>query len=792
MQVKPTYKELEQRVAELEQAAKVSRQAEMALQESEERFRAMSASAKDAIIMMDNDGKVSYWNTAASEMFGYTPKEIIGKDVHQTLAPPEYRESYEKGLTAFRHTGKGSAVGTTIELTGLKKGGSEFPIELSLSTVRRNDTSEAIAIVRDITERRRAQESLLAQKGLIHSIIESLPFDFFALDAQGRCILQNSVSRDNWGNGLGKRLEEYRLDETTLALWQDNNNRAYSGETVRENRELIVKGRKLFLHNIVAPIHQDETVTGILGVNIDITELIQAKQALRESEETYRSLVEELNDIVYSIDNNALITYVSPNIETFSGYRPAEVIGRRFIDFVHKDDLAQRIPQFLKILSGGLEATEYRMVTKTGEIRWIRTSGRPILKDGHVMGIRGILVDLTERKRAEEKRQELETQLQKARKMESLGILAGGVAHDLNNVLGGIVGLPDLLISQVADDSPLKESLKAIRKSGEKAAAIVQDLLTLARRGVKTFETVSLNKIITEHLDSLEHEQLRIYHPEVEFHTCLAEDLPEFGGSPIHLAKAVMNLLSNAAEASPAGGTTVISTQDLLVDYPISGYETVPEGRYAVLRVSDNGTGMSPLDMERIFEPFYTKKVMGRSGTGLGMAVVWGTVKDHQGFIDIESEEGKGSAFTLYFPVTTNNPVRTEGRISLEQCLGKGESIVVVDDVMEQRDLASLMLSSLGYRVQTFSSGEKAVEYMRHHTADLLVLDMIMDPGIDGLETYRRILQHHPGQKALIVSGFSETDRVRASQTLGAGAYVMKPYLREKLGLAVRTELDRR
>ncbi len=213
-------------------------------------------------------------------------------------------------------------------------------------------------------------------------------------------------------------------------------------------------------------------------------------------------------------------------------------------------------------------------------------------------------------------------------------------------------------------------------------------------------------------------------------------------------------------------------------------------GDYAVLTVSDTGGGISAEDLGKIFEPFYTKKVMGRSGTGLGLAVVWGTVKDHDGYIDVQSDEGKGSIFTLYFPVTREDLAKVEKALSPVVYMGKGESILVVDDIKEQRELAVSMLGRLGYQVEVVASGEEAIEYLKDKKADLIILDMIMDPGIDGMETYRRIIKMNPEQKALIVSGFSETDRVRKAQELGAGAFVRKPYILEKIGLAVRKELD--
>jgi len=221
----------------------------------------------------------------------------------------------------------------------------------------------------------------------------------------------------------------------------------------------------------------------------------------------------------------------------------------------------------------------------------------------------------------------------------------------------------------------------------------------------------------------------------------------------------------------------------------ISGYDHLRKGDYAVLAVSDTGTGITPDDLEKIFEPFYTKKKMGRSGTGLGMAVVWGTVKDHNGHVDVQSVEGKGTCFTLYFPVTREAMREGETSLAVEAYRGNGEAILIVDDMEEQRQLASSMLTMLGYSVASVSSGEAAVQYLKNNEVDLLLLDMIMDPGMDGLDTYKKILEMHPGQKAVIVSGFSETDRVKKVQQLGASGYIKKPFLLEKLGLAVKKAL---
>jgi len=250
-------------------------------------------------------------------------------------------------------------------------------------------------------------------------------------------------------------------------------------------------------------------------------------------------------------------------------------------------------------------------------------------------------------------------------------------------------------------------------------------------------------------------------------------------------------LVTNAAEAISGEGEINISTSNLYIDRPIKGYDIVKEGDYVVLTLSDNGAGISSTDLEKIFEPFYTKKVMGKSGTGLGLAVVWGTVKDHNGYIDIESTERGGTTFNLYFPVTREKAEKASASPSVREYMGNGEEILVIDDVEDQRKIATGLLSKLGYFVEVVSSGEEAVAYMKNHSPDLLILDMIMDPGMDGLDTYKKILELKPGQKAIVASGFSETDRVRKTQALGAGQYVKKPYTLENIGLAVKTELSR-
>jgi len=514
--------------------------------------------------------------------------------------------------------------------------------------------------------------------------------------------------------------------------------------------------------------------------------------SLKEKEEKYRSLIETTSDFVWEIDQHFIYNYASPAIKDILGYTPKELVGKKLFDLMAPDEEERVKTIFLDIMASKMpiKSLEIECRQKNGQHVILETSGVPILDtDGYLLGYRGIDRDITERIRTEEEKSRLKAQLLQAQKMEAIGTLAGGVAHDLNNILSGIVSYPELLLMDIPQDSPYIEPIRTIKKSGERAAAIVQDLLTLARRGVSVEEIVNLNNTISEYFKSPEYKQLQSFHPKVEIETKLETKLLNISGSSMHLSKTIMNMVSNATEAILDGGKVLVSTENRYIDSPIGRYENIEEGDYVVLKVRDNGSGIAHKDLDRIFEPFFTKKVMGRSGTGLGMAVVWGTIRDHRGYIDVQSIEGKGTTFLLYFPVTRKESTKGKSLLSTENYMGKGETILVVDDREEQREIASGMLRKLNYSVTSVASGEEAVDSLKDNAVDLLVLDMIMAPGIDGLDTYKQILELHPKQKAIIASGFSETDRVKEIQKLGAKKYVKKPYTMENIGLAVKEEL---
>lgn len=559
--------------------------------------------------------------------------------------------------------------------------------------------------------------------------------------------------------------------------------------------------------------------------------LKQQMVALQKNEAFFRAVTQESLDITITVNTKAVITYVNPSIEIFLGYKPEELIGKSGFDYIVPDDMPRALLDFGKsLLTREVRIPNaFQIRHKDGSIHILEGVGVNLLYNpavkGFVMNVRDItdrrkmeeeleasrkhleklaerraadlsLInvqlsdELAQRKRAEEERRTSTNRLHRVEKMESLGNLAGGIAHELNNILGVQVGYTGLMMMKMPNEDPLKKYLHHIMKSSEKAAEIIQDMLILARRGVAVSEVVNLNNILTELLQTREFEQIRSCHPRITFKKELAGNLLNIQCSPAHLAKTLMNLIANAVDAVADEGKVAICTGNVYLDRPLPGHGKVREGDYVALIIRDNGQGIPPADIDKIFEPFYMKKVMGRSGTGLGLAVAWATVRDHQGYIDVQSEPGRGSTFTIYLPATREALKKHPQTPPLDSYMGKGESVLVVDDRQEQREVAADLLAKLGYTVQTVSSGEEAVAYLKNQTAAVLVLDMLMEPGIDGLETYKRILKTNPGQKAVIVSGYTETDRVRQALDLGASSYIRKPYLIESIGTAIRRALQ--
>jgi PAS domain S-box-containing protein len=768
---------------------------------AEEKYRVITEFANDCILVIQ-DEKIVFKNPACRELMGGPLTDSESGDFLDMMAP-EYRMDI---LDHFNSLKAGDSLPARYAFPIQRDNGEQRFVEIASSVIQYRNKSAILVVMRDMTERKQVEEALWESEDKYRKLVEE-SFDGIFIQKGSEIIFTNKQFSEMLGYGEDELIGRnhwvvYHPDDqkTTRARAQAR----MRGEEVLQRYEvkLLRKDGSWFYGEVNArPItFPSDKGSGIQVWIKDIDERKRAEEALRESEkkyrelygeskmaeEIYRSLLHTSADAIVMYDLEGKVEYLSPAFTNLFGWTLEEVRGKR-LQFVPESEKSASMKGIMRIVGTGeaIQGFETKRYSKEGRIIDVNISGSRFNDhNGDPAGMLAVIRDTSERKK-------LENRLQRAQKMEAIGTLAGGVAHDLNNILGGLVGYPELLLLQLPEDSSLRKSILTIQKSGEKAAAVVQDLLTLARRGVVANEVVNFNNIISEYLESPEYGKLQSYHPVVHMKAHLEKNLLNILGSSTHLSKTVMNLVSNAAEAMPDGGELGISTENKYVDRPIRGYDGVREGDYVALTVSDTGKGISSNDMEKIFEPFYTKKKMGRSGTGLGMAVVWGTVKDHNGYIDTQSTEGKGTIFTLYFPVTRKKPAEIKSRSAISDYRGNGESILIVDDVKEQREIASGMLRTLGYSVGSASSGEEAVKYLKTHKVDLLLLDMIMDPGMDGLDTYKKILEIHPGQKAIIASGFSETALVKEVQRLGAETYIRKPFLLEKLGFAVMEELKK-
>ncbi|MBU1054257.1 MAG: PAS domain S-box protein [Proteobacteria bacterium] len=769
---------------------------------------------------------------------------------------------------------------------------------------------------KEVDEYKLSYEAMRGREAIFEVAIESIPFDYFVIDEQGRYVFQNSICRKHWGDFIGKRPEDLSSDKETLSLWQSKNSRAFAGEFVNEEGTFRLNDKEIHCHIIISPLKENNRVKFIVGFYIDITErklaeknllekrkklqvifdlspmaiavsekktgkiinvnkklceltkytseeilgkvstelglysvdkrnrlikelessgevngleidfnikdgsviktfvfskevqiagekcfisvfydrteIMQAEEALQQSEEKYRQLAELLPQVVFEVDKQGTTTFVNRRTYELLGYTEDDFKkGINALTMLIPEDRNRALNKIQNIMNGEKsEGNEYTALRKDGSTFPLIVYSTPIIQQGQSVGLRGIMIDLTEVKQAYKALRENEEKIARLKKMEALGLLAGGVAHDLNNVLSGVVGYPELLLMDLPECSSLRKPIEAIQDSGTRAVSIVQNLLTLAR-GVATVKTpLNINLIIREYLSSPEFNKLQHFHPSVTINANLCPHPFNVNASDVHIRKAIMNLVLNAIEAIEGSGSITISTMNLSLDKPMRGYDSLKAGEYVVLSVSDNGSGISPDDLERIFDPFYTRKVMGRSGTGLGLSVVWNVVQDHEGYIDVITGE-KLTTFELYFPITKEELSKRSSFDPLDDLKGNKEVILVVDDMESQREISCMMLDALGYEAFAVSGGEEAVEYLKENRADLILLDMIMDPGINGCETYEKILKVRPGQKAVIVSGLAETEEVKKTQKLGAGQFVKKPITFKKIGLAVKEELKK-
>lgn len=730
----------------------------------------------NSVLGLDAAGRFVYVNDYAIRHLGYSKNELFSMhywDIDPSCSPTLYSLNWQNKIPS-------SLPDNTCHLT---KDGRKIPVSIMKSYEENGDTELCIIHVRDNSQ-------FEEQQNLLFNVINQLPSPFLVKDYHGKFVLTNKALAKLYNvespeSMIGKDDSHYIKDLKHADKFKHNVRGIMdAGETriVYEDSFNAKTGERRNYMSIKKPFTNQRGEKNILVVANDITAIRKAEKTLKQ----YEKILSVSHDFLALVNRDGIYEAVNDTYVKVFGMKKSEIIGKSLREIVgtgHHARFSEKA--FKKSLKG--EKYTYQCWSQIPGLgrRFLKANYYPYIPPDseRVEAVAIQVSDFTDQKLMEER-------LNQAEKMEAIAQVAGGVAHDLNNILSGIVSYPELLLVQLPADHPMRPPLLTIQKTGTKAAAIVEDMLTLSRRGVKNFEIVRLNVIITEYLESPEFIELNKCYPGIQLEKQLAPDLLHIKGSPIHISKSVMNLVGNAIEAMNDGGQLTINTRNIYIDQISVDYEHIPEGEYTVLTIGDTGIGMTSEETKKVFEPFYTKKVMGRSGTGLGMAVVWGTIKDHHGYVDIKSSPGKGTKITLLFPATRESYKSPKKQKDLVKFMGNGETVLVVDDVEEQREIASAILTQLGYNPVTLSSGEHGIDWLKSNHADVVLLDMIMDPGINGLKTYQQISTFKPEQKVVIASGYSENKKLVTALEAGVNGFIKKPYSMIKMAQTIKETFD--
>ncbi|MFA6289798.1 MAG: PAS domain S-box protein [Opitutaceae bacterium] len=643
----------------------------------------------------------------------------------------------------------------------------------------------------EIDERERIDEQLRSSEAHLRTAIDNMPFDFWVMDESGRYVLINTVACQNWGNCLGKTLADLDLPPETRKHWENNNRRAFAGELLRGEGTFEHNGRVRHSYNIIAPVRVGGRIAGILGLNLDMTERIGAEEALRKSERRLALHVRQTPLAVIEWDLDFRVTAWNPAAEHIFGYSAAEVIGRDAVGLIVPAEARGKVMEVWQAIlghHGGTRSTNHN-ITKQGKVILCEWYNTPLVDDnGQVIGVASNCQDITER-------DDLEKQVRQTQKIESLGQLAAGVAHEFNNLLTPMMLRLEMLRIDRAGDTVLLTSLRAIEDAIEQAAQLNQRILSVGQRSSGKRELLLLNRLVDDTLGLLRHTLDR----RIELAVQLAPGLGPLSLDRAHVAQIVVNLVINARDAlmqkiedgAPVGWTPCItlSTERMESAQGGAGVSTAPFARsWQRLTITDNGTGMSPEVKAKAFEPFYTTKPPGR-GTGLGLAVVWNVVKSLDGWIELESQPGQGTTFHVYFPVPTapaagvveaGSSSGSPGHAADE--VGQALRILLVEDNVTVAETINALLTRSGHAVTYAQNGEEAWELFRLRPAsfDLILTDENM-PVMSGTELLGRIREAGHQIRVVVVSGHLGAEKMDELQRLHVDSILQKPFLPKDL-----------
>ncbi|MFC1556292.1 PAS domain S-box protein [candidate division KSB1 bacterium] len=743
---------------------------ERELKASEEKYRSLVEGLNIGIFrsLPGTPGKLLHANKEMANKLGYdSVEELMNSPVDLLYLKDNDRKEFLEELN------KNNII-VNKEMYLRKKNGEFFWAEINAKVIRDSDNNilwiDGYGI--DKTKKKLTEIALDESEKRIHELVSTIPIVLWSANEDGTIVLSEgkglSALNVKPGELVGHSIFEMFKDNQEAT---NNINRAYQGESF----STIERFKDSYFENVYSPLKNDTgEIIGISGISIDVTPIKIAEKTTIETEKKYYNLFENVNDAIVLIDpeTNTILEANNKALEMY-GYSREELDGIKVPDVFYDIDYSQK--NFEKIKEGNA-FLNYETVhkRKDGSTIDLLINTAPIEHEGKP-AIIAINRDITERKR-------LLNQLNRTKHMETLGKLAGAVAHDINHILTGLVTYPDMILMDIDDDDPVRTKIEAIKQSGKRAAAIVEDLLIMARGGIIESENIDLNYIIDECLESTEIVQMKKLNNNVIFDTNLDPYLSQISCARINIFKLLLNLITNSVEAMVEGGRLLISTTNCEFTNVFEGYEDIPAGKYVYLSISDTGKGIKQADLKHIFDPYYTKKKYGRSGSGIGLTVVWNVVKEFHGFINVKTEEGLGSVIEIYFPVAQEHVKQGYAQPTIEEYFGNGEQVLIVEDESNQRELTEDLLEKLKYTPYAVASGEEAIDYLHSNKPNVVLMDMLLGKGMDGFDTYKEVKAIYPDVPVVIVSGFSASERIQEALKLGAECLVTKPFTIIEIG----------
>ncbi|NLH47197.1 MAG: PAS domain S-box protein [Myxococcales bacterium] len=766
-------RELNERiVAEMEISAK-----------RENQYHSIIRTTVDGFWMMDLDGRILEANQALVEMLGYSIPELLALRVQDIEAPETAGETREH-IAAAGRSGK-----ARFEARLRHKDGRILAVEISMNILAGEE--KYIVFARDSTDRRRAEQALRESEQRYRELFENAPVGIFATTSDGRAILINPMMARILGySSIAETLAHYtdlarqlyvrpeRRAELVRQLAQDGKVENFVYEALTADRRRIWIGMNARIGR-----RQPDGSFIIEGFATEITDRVKAEAALKKSETKFMKIFQS-SPIIMALSTSTDGIFIEVN-QTFLdklGYRKEEVIGHSSVSLgILGPEDRQNTFRFLST-TGTLKNLELSVRGKSGQLIPGLFSAEFIKFDEEKVLLTSF-VDLSDRKRAEEEKAKLEVQLQQAMKMEAVGRLAGGVAHDFNNLLTGILGYADMLLAGLDPGNPIHEDLTEIRKAAESAANLTRQLLAFSRKQLIEPQIIDLNELIA----SLHKMLARLIGEDIELVITAGDKIGPVKIDPGQFEQILINLAINARDAMPDGGRLTIETANIDLDEEYCRRQAqISPGPFVRLSISDTGHGMNNDVKEHLFEPFFTTKPKGR-GTGLGLATIYGAVKQSGGAIEVDSEEGRGTTFTLYLPRLSETAVPLKMNKPPLEISGGEETILVVEDENIVRELAIKFLSSLGYRVLHAPDGNQACQLVEKFAApiDLLITDIVM-PGMNGRQLAEILVKIHPEMKVLFTSGYTEDAIVRHGIIEEGLNFLAKPYSPYSLAIKIR------